>query len=341
MAYYRRTKTGWRAEVEKLGVRDSATWPTKAAAVQWATRLEAEILAGSVSRWPRKTLADALARYGREVTPSKTGARAESIRLSAVERGFPDLCGKILSEITTADLAAWRDARLAKVSAGSVQRDINILRNVWTVAIGEWQWSPEPSPWKGLRMPGQNPPRTRLLGWREIRRILRRCGYVTGQAPTTGLQCVAWALLVSLRTAMRAGEVMGLTADAVDLQRRVVTLARHKTAKQVGQRQVPLFPAGVRLLRVLVANAKGGRLVGISPASLDTLFRRMARQALVADAHFHDARATALTHMARRCDVLTLARVSGHLDLSLLLSTYYRESAADISARLATPARRT
>lgn len=340
MAYIRKVKAGWRAEVERRGVRDSITLPTKSAASQWATKREAEILAGSVSAWPRKTVAQALQRYAAEVTPAKQGQRAELLRLAAFERDFPALACRVLSEVTTADLAGWRDARLGKVSAGSVQRDINILRNVWTVAAREWAWCPEPTPWRALRLPGNNAPRTRLLGWREIRRVMRRCGYVSGRPPATGLQCVAHALLVSLRTAMRAGEVMGLTVGAVDLLRRVVTLKDHKTAKAVGTRLVPLTPAGARVLGVLVQAAgenAAKRLLALSPASLDTLYRRMCRQALLDDAHFHDARATALTHMARRMDVLTLARISGHRDLSLLLSTYYRETAADVSARLARP----
>lgn len=344
MAYIRKVKGGWRAQVERRGIRDSHTALTKAAAQQWATKREAEILAGAVSPWPRKTLADAIKRYGLEVTASKRGARAEQLRLDAFERGFPELCGKLFAEIGPDDLAAWRDARLAKVTAGSVQRDINILRHLWTVAVKEWRWAPSPGPWQGLRMPGNNPPRDRLLGWREVRRIMRRCGYVTGQAPQTGLQGVAWALLVSLRTAMRAGEVMGLTRAAVDLARGVVTLEQHKTAEQVGVRRVPLTPHGRRVLGVLCAAAPGpsDRLICLSPASLDTLFRRAARSALVDGAHFHDARATALTSMSRRMDVLTLARISGHKDLQILLSTYYRESAADIAQRLArpTPARR-
>lgn len=338
MAYLRKVNGGWRAEVERRGVRDSLTLPTKSAASQWATRREAEILAADGLQWPRKTVADALARYEREVTPGKAGARAERLRLAAVARDFPALAAMVISKVTAADLAAWRDARLAKVTPGAVQRDINILRHVWAVAAREWGWTPQPTPWAALRLPGNNPPRTRLLGWREVRRILRRCGFVTGQAPRTGLQGVAWAFLVSLRTAMRAGEVMGLTAAAVDLQRGVVTLDAHKTVAQVGRRLVPLTPAGVRLLRVLVASAPDdARLIGLSPASLDTLFRRITRQVLVADAHFHDARATALTSMSRRMDVLTLARISGHRDLSLLLSTYYRERAEDVAARLARP----
>lgn len=344
MAYITKVKGGWRAQVERRGIRDSHTALTKAAVQQWATQREAEIMAGAVSPWPRKTLADALQRYGREVTAAKRGARAEQLRLDAIERHFPALCSKLLAEIGPEDVAAWRDARLAKVTPGSVQRDINILRHLWSVAINEWRWAPAPGPWNGLRMPGNNPPRDRLLGWREIRRIMRRCGYVTGRPPQTGLQGVAWALLVSLRTAMRAGEVMGLTLASVDLGRGVVTLESHKTAEQVGARRVPLTPAGRRLLSVLCAAAEkpGDRLIGLSPASLDTLFRRAARSALVEGAHFHDARATGLTSMSRRMDVLTLARISGHRDLQLLLSTYYRETAADISARLArpTPARR-
>lgn len=338
MAYITKVKAGWRAQVERKGVRDSITLPTKSAASQWATKREAEILAGAVSPWPRKTVADALDRYAREVTPTKAGARAEDLRLTAIQRHFPALCAKLLHEVTAADLAAWRDARLAKVTPGSVQRDINILRNVWTVAAKEWGWTPQPTPWASIRLPGNNPPRTRRLGWREIRRILRRCGYVTGQHPQTGLQGVAWAFLLSLRTAMRAGEVMGLTPESVDLKAGVVTLATHKTVAAVGRRLVPLTPAGLRLLRVLVAGSVAGdRLISLSPASLDTLFRRITRQVLVADAHFHDARATALTMMSRKMDVLTLARISGHKDLSLLLSTYYRESAAEVSARLARP----
>jgi integrase len=69
------------------------------------------------------------------------------------------------------------------------------------------------------------------------------------------------------------------------------------------------------------------------------LFRRARDSVLLGDLHFHDARATALTMLSRRVDVLTLARISGHRDLSLLLNTYFRESAQEIAARLASPTR--
>lgn len=336
MAYLRRAKGGWRAEVEKLGFRDSKTLPTKTAAAAWAAQREADIIAGTVSRWPRKTVGDAFDRYAEEVSPRKRSGAAEVLRLAAVRRDFPALASSLLHEVTTADLAGWRDVRLAKVARSSVQRDANLLRNVWAVAAREWQWCPEPTPWRALKMPGDNPPRDRVAGWREIRRILRRCGYVTGRRPETLMQEVGWAFLVALRTAMRAGEVISLSGETVNLRGRVVTLHSHKTAEAVGRRVVPLTPAGHRVLSVLW---RPGPLFAISASSLDALFRRVTRSQLIPGLHFHDSRGTALTHLARRVDVLTLARISGHKDLQQLLSAYYRETPEQIAARLARPKR--
>lgn len=333
MAYYTKTKTGWRVQIERRGVRKSQTFLTKSAAQQWATREEAAIIDGKASRWPRKTVGDALDRYGDEVSSTKRSGGPEVVRLVALRKHFPELAAKIISEVTAADLSAWRDARLKVVTAGSVQRDINLLRNVWNVAAREWGWLPEPTPWRQIRMPGQNEARSRLAGWREIRAILRRTGFRTGQPPRTATEAVGWAFLLSLRTAMRAGELLSLTPATVDLARGVVTLAKHKTLEKAGVRHVPLTPQGLRLLKMCALP------LPVAAGSLDALFRRARDSVLVADLHFHDARGTALTHLSRKVDVLTLARISGHTDLRQLLTTYYRESAADIAARLARPRR--
>jgi integrase len=334
MAYYTKSKAGWRVQIERRGVRKSRTFITKAAAQAWAAQEERAIVDGEVSRWPAKTVAQALQRYAEEVSPTKRGGRAEGLRLVAFERDFPALASRIISDVETQDLAGWRDARLKVVTPGSVQRDISLLRNVWTLAGREWGWCALHSPWSKLRMPGDNPPRDRLIGWREAKRIVRRCGYVTGQRPNTTQQGVAWAFMVSLRTGMRAGEILGLSGESVDLKNRVVTLDKHKTSEHVGKRLVPLTPQGARLLSVL---HKPGPLFDVKAGSLDALFRKMRDSVLLDDIHFHDARSAALTHLARKVDVMTLARISGHKNLSLLLSTYYRETAAAIAQRLAAP----
>jgi integrase len=337
MAHLTKTATGWRAQIDRKGVRSSRTFTAKAAAVAWAAQQEAAILDGNVSRWPRKTLRDALERYEMEVSVKKATSRTEGLRLRAFARTFPELAAKVISEVTPADIAAWRDARLAKIRPGSVVREGNSLRNVWTIARREWGWCGE-SPWASVKMPADSAPRERVASWREIRAILRRCGYVTHHPPVSVLQRVAWAFLLGLRTAMRAGEIVSLTRDSVSGS--VVTVV-HKMQYQTGRpRRIPLTHRGAALIGELVAFAKArdrDSLLDISNRSLDAMFRKVTSSLLIDDLHFHDSRATALTHLARRLDVMTLARISGHRDLKILFQSYYRESESSIAARLAKP----
>lgn len=332
MAYIRRVEGGWRAEVAREGVRKSKTFPHKATAQTWAAQQENDIVSGKVGKWPAKTLSDAIDRYEREVSIHKRGKDFESKKFRALERDYPVLCKTILAEIKTPYLVAWRDKRLKVVTKGSVQREINLLRNLWTVASKEWHWCGE-SPWTALRMPGDNPPRTQRIRWQDVKRIVRWLGYKTGQKPATKYQEVAWAFMIALRTAMRAGEVMGLTREAINLQTRVVTLTVHKTLEKAGTRYVPLTQHGARVLKVMCEGQSGGNLWTINSASLDALFRKARDSCLLSHLHFHDARAEALTLLSRRMDVLTLSRVSGHRDLRQLMD-YYRETPEQVAARI-------
>jgi integrase len=335
MAYFTRTKKGWRAQIERKGIRESQTFVTKKAAELWAADRERAIIDGQVSKWPRKTLRDALDRYAEEITPTKRSARAEALRLAAFARHFPDLAGKIISEVTPADIAGWRDAYLRRVTPGSVKRVGNSLRAVFTVAHREWGWCPE-SPFRMVTMPSDNPARDRLAGWREIRRILRRCDYVTHHPPVSVLQGVAWAFLVALRTGMRAAEVLRL--EVGDVGAGVATIRQHKSAHLTGKpRMVPMTPQGTRLTGELVAFAQArgrARLLEVSSASLEALFRKVTKSLMIEDLHFHDSRGTGLTHLAKKLDLVELARVSGHRDVRILAHTYYRATAQQIADKL-------
>lgn len=321
--YVRKAKGGWRVEVARKGVRVSATFPHKATATAWGAQQESEILAGKVG-FPNKTVRDAFDRYEREVSSGKRGRLEEAKRFAAIIRDFPELAAMKLADVKTPDLAEWRNARLAVVTKGTVQRDINLMRNVWTVARKEWQWCGE-SPWTALKMPGDNPARDQRIPWQTIKRLVRWLGYRSGRSPQTKYQEVALAFMIALRTAMRAGEIMGL--EPSDIDGPVVRLRSHKTLETVGTRYVPLTPAGARLLGLW----KGWT---IGAQSLDALFRKAGKACLIGDIHFHDSRAEALTLLARKVDVLTLAKISGHRDVNLLLARYYRETAQQIAARL-------
>lgn len=318
MAYLRKIKTGWRAEVERAGARRSAVFETRREAELWARRVETELLAGKTTS--DKLFSDTALRYEKEVTAKKRGARWEQLRIPKMIAHFD---GLTLAEIDAGKIAGWRDARLRDVSASTVLRESKLLHNILAVARQEWGWL-DADPFTGVKMPRHDPPRHQRWGWREIRRVLRYLNYVTGQKPQSSYQQVALAFLISLRTAMRAGEVLKVSPATLDAGARVVTLADTKTAKRV---QIPLTRQGARVC----ALADGWT---INSALLDALFRKARDNSLVSDLRFHDARATALTMLARKYDVLVLSRISGHKNLKMLSDVYYRATAGEIAARL-------
>lgn len=314
-----------RAQIALRGVRRSQTFVTKTAAKAWAAREEAAILDGTGDKWPSKTLGDALKRYLREVTPTKGSPKFESVVIGMMLRDFSALCGRQLSRLTTQDLADWRDERLRTVSGSTVIRQGKLLRNVWSVAAREWKWCPRESPWTDLRWPEHNRPRERINDWREIRVMLRQLNYFTGRAPTSMVEEVAYAWLISLRTAMRASEVLSITPETVRGQ--VVTLHKHKTIKSTGRaRHVPITRQAARLIALC-------KRFTVSSASLAALFRKARVHAGLSGFTYHDSRATAITLLSRRVDVLTLQRITGHKNIGQL-QVYYRESPEDIAARL-------
>ena len=125
---------------------------------------------------------DAVTRYLREVTSKRRRAREDRLRFVALLRDYPELADKVLHEITPADIAAWRDSRLQKVSGSSVLREAQQYRPIWQLAINEWGWCKE-SPWSGVRLPPKAHARMRRVSWREARAIFRSVGFHRDTAP--------------------------------------------------------------------------------------------------------------------------------------------------------------
>lgn len=329
MANIAKYKTGWRAQVWCNGVRKSKVCATKMEATQWAAAQEVDARRLSRGGLPGVSLMDVCDKYLKEVSAGKAGSKFERLRIEALLRDFPRLAQRTISEITTADLNHWRDARLSNVASSTVLREITVYRHIFTRAK-EWGYIIT-NPFDTLRRPKDAPPRERLPTPAENMLILRWLGYKTGQRPQTLMQEVALAYILALRTGMRAGEILQLGDDTVNLAKRVATV-HHKTEYKTGKpRQVPLSPHAIRLLRPQLGH---GRVFTISSASLDSLFRRAKQNLGITGLHFHDTRADALTRFSRQVEPLTLARISGHRDLRILMNTYYRETSEQIAARL-------
>ncbi len=336
MAYFRKIKTGVRAEVQRNGIRDSQVFKTMGEARAWAAVKEAAILTGKEIGLPNKTLAQAIERYTKDISANKRSSKAERLRFDALQRDFPEMCGKLLRDVRASDIAHWRDARMQVVSASTVAREATPIRHLFNVAMNEWEWITE-TPWKKVKLAPEAPPRTRQTTPSEVRILLRRLGYATGKAPASSSKQTAYAYLIAQHTAMRAGEVLSLSMSTVNLDTRVARLVRHKTMERDGTRFVPFTRKAARLMAVLAKQAKAaGRdaYFTISSKSLDRLFRKARDHSGLSEIHFHDARADALTRLSRRVDAWKLAKISGHRDIGQLLKTYYRASAEDIAAAI-------
>lgn len=310
----------WRHRIMVRGQRVSGTFRTKAAALAWEAEQRVQIKEGSTVS-PSKTLRDAFERYELEVSKKKRSYANEAKRLTWFAN--QDLAAKKMAEIKPADIAAWRDARLQEVKGSSVNRDMNLLSHVFTIARREWGWITT-SPTKDVERPKDPPHRDRRISEEEIDLICQQLGWnrALKMAPTTKQHRVALAFLFALETAMRAGEICALRKG--DVQGRV---ARLHTTKNGRPRDVPLSAGALAIWKLVPAG------FDLTPALLDALFRKARTSAGVVGMTFHDSRHEAITRLASKLNVLELARMVGHTNINQL-RTYYNATAEDIASRL-------
>lgn len=329
MATYRKRGSTWRAEIAKNGARLSGTFESKAEAVAWATEKEAELGRGGAAApvANKKTFADALRRYKEEVSPTKKGARWETLRLAVIL----DLewTSERIGRITPDHLAKWRDARLKAVKASTVNRELNLISAVFEHARREWKWIAI-NPVRDVRRPTNPRPRDRRISQAEENTMLKFLGYERNQVPVSLQQHLAAAFLLALETGMRQGEILGLTWNRVFMKQRYVRL---EVTKNGDARNVPLSSGAMRLLELQPRLLGQTRCFHIESASADALWRKARGKAKIKDLRFHDSRHEAITRLAKKLDVLDLARMIGHRDPKSLM-IYYNATASELASRL-------
>ena len=305
------------------GTYRSRTFEQKAAAQRWALDFEQQI-----GRFPgisvSHSMREALQRYAREVSPKKKGSRWETLRLAKLERD--PIADIMLTDLRREDVQAWIARQT--ISAGSINRELNLIASVLRAARVEWKWMAE-SIMKDVTRPKQPPPRDRLLCEEEMKRLLLALEYEENITVKTIRQRIAVAMLIALETGMRQGEIWGLDWQNVFLERCFVTLPETKNGTR---RDVPLSQKAIDLLEKLLPK-KSGNVIGCNQASAATIFRGAVKMAGIKNFTFHDLRHTAITHLARKLDVLDLARMVGHRDIRSL-QIYYNATASDIAKRL-------
>ena len=319
MASFQKYGKRWRVFVKRKGVSKTAIFDTKREAQDWASRMEASIVDGSVRAASKRTFREALLRYHDDVSSRKRGWYTEQYALMRIVDVLGDV---MLSDLDEAVFSAYRDERLKSVKPSTVKRELNLLSHVCTVAVKEWKWL-DRNPVTDVRKPADSAPRNRRVSDDEIERLKLAAGYGTLKSVQSR---VIHAFLFAIETAMRAGEIKGLTWKDVDLEKRTAFLPMTKNGSA---RTVPLSSRAVELLRMLPVEGESVfRLSQMTQSFID-----VRKRAGIDDLHFHDSRHEAITRLSKKLDVLALARMVGHRNIQQLM-TYYNESPEDIAKKL-------
>ena len=164
---------------------------------------------------------------------------------------------------------AYSIARSQHVAAGSVRREISVLRAAMSWAVRE-KWIAE-APY--VEMPPRPPPRDRWLTRDDVARLIH-----SAQSPHIRL-----FIVLAFHTAARAGAILDLTWDRVDFERRLIHYHRP------GRRETKKRRAVVPINAVALAELQAARMVAVSDhviefrgrpvASIKTGFRAAVKRA--------------------------------------------------------------
>lgn len=325
MASITRDGERWKVQVCVNGIRKMKRLDTKASAKSWAAQMEVELgrMVDGVS--DTHVLGDVFERYANEVSETKKGAHWEIVRLKMFARF---MIAKVrLVDLRREHFEHYIVERLATVKSSSVNRELNLMSHCLTQAR-RWRLMSH-NPMEDLKRPKDPAHRERRISNGEIQRVLVSLNYDEAWPVLQQQQKVAVAFLLAIESGMRAGEICSLQAVNVDLVQQTAYLPDTKNGRP---RSVALSKEAVRLLQRLEW-CEDGSVFGLASGALSTLFKRGVGKTDIKDLTFHDTRHEAITRLAKKLDVLDLARMVGHRDIKQLL-TYYNKSAAELATQL-------
>ena len=318
-------RAAWQAQIIRRGYgRHYKTFDTKAEAEAWARQIEGEKDRGVfVSRVEAEstTLAELLNRYEGEITPQKRGAAMERSHLKVI--GQDPIARCFVARITGRELTAYKNRRLAVVAGSTLNRELNVLSHVFTVAVQEWHIHlPWGNPVRLLSRPRVDDKRDRRLVGDELPRLLAAAQAYGGEIGPL----ITWAI----ETAMRRGEIAAMRWEHLDRRARVLLIPETKTRTP---RRVPLSTAALAVLDGLPQRLDG-RVFSIHAASISRAFAEACKAAGIEGLTFHDLRHEATSRLFEKgLGLMEVASITGHKTMQML-KRYTHLRAEDLVGRL-------
>ena len=291
---------------------------------KWARETERLIEVGQfvdTTEANKTTLKTLLERYEREVVPKKRTTGDKYLISNIMKHSFVD---KVLSHITSSDIAEFRDKRLNVVSGSSVNRELSIVSDCIKRAINEWGCYIRENPVKPSLRCEENPSRTRRLDIGEYEKLMMACKKSRA----------FWCPIIdfAIHSAMRRGELLRLTWQMVHLEKKYITLPPEIT-KTNKVRNVPLQPHAIEILRKL-PRSLDGRVFPIGIKNFERTWTKICRRANIKGLRWHDLKREAISRLFERG--LSISEVQLFCGNSLAtLNVYTEHNSTTLAEKLA------
>lgn len=218
--------------------------------------------------------------------------------------------GRLLDDITPAELERYKVERLESVKPATVNRELAFLKHVYNVAIRDGKT--ERNPVAKIKLAPEPSGRVRYLSDEEEARLIEA---LPGESDRQ-------RLAVLLDTGLRKSELLGLRWRDVDLRANVLTIPRSKNGST---RHVPLngrvrgvlahLPRPLDSSALVFPNGAGGRDLRWA----EKTFPEAVRAARIDDFRLHDTRHTFASRLAMEAvDLLTIKELGGWRSLNMV-----------------------
>lgn len=222
-------------------------------------------------------------------------------------RNFREFIGnRYIDEIKPVDIEKFKSFRQKTVSNSTINRELNSISKMFSIAV-KYELLLENPCFSVKKLREQNK-KERFLTKEEEEKLLNAC--------TAGKEYLKPILIMALHTGMRKGEILHLTWDCVNLERRYLTILNSKSGKP---RQIPINEKLAdelnRLSRYnnyVFANPE----TGLPYVDLKKAFKSVKDKAEITGFRFHDLRHTVATRMvANGTDLGVVMEILGHADI--------------------------
>lgn len=305
----------WRAQVRRRGHKSQCkTFDTKARALAWMARVEADIAEGvEAPMLGTTTISDVIDAYrelrarARPISDSSN----EHYMLKALRRGLGD---KLLARITPDDVVSYATMRREE-GAGPYTINMDVSKLGTAIRYGCASLRITPPDVVGAARPLLSHLRLIGGGGRRERRptedeLVRLLEHIEGKHGTV----YADAIRFSAITAMRRGEVCAILAADLDEANHLIPVWRKHPRQGKVLEKVPLLGGSWEIAKRQPAS-DDGRIFPIHPQTISKYFTEACRDLSIVDLHLHDMRHEGTSALFEQgYEIQQVALVTGHKD---------------------------